>query len=175
MGDITIVIEAIELDRRISDRMIPIWKVNNVFDTKQYALRYLNTYCNELNNQSISAHIDYEILYIDHDPGFNIGKRYFILKDIIVYGDYIYDYIYNLVLYENHSLCKPYGYNTLGWFSSKEWCYATKEWQIFKSIIEDHIVDGAIQDDTIKLFAPYDSCFMPYLYIHSYKIKRQED
>lgn len=171
---ITIIIEVIKPNESIN-RITPLWNIHCVCNTHHRAIQYLNEFKNSLQEANIESHIEYEeVLYIDLDNGFNIGERYYFLRDIIVYGDGIHEYVYHLVRYNGYIIDydKPYRCDSLGWFSSPTWAKQTKEWKIFYHLVSNNMISGTIYDDLIKLYGPYDICEMPSLVIHPYSIIR---
>lgn len=157
------------------NRITPLWNIHCVCITHNRAIQYLKEYKETLQKESIECHIDQEeILHIDLDRGFNIGRRYYFLRDIIVYGDGIHEYVYHLIRYNGYIIDydKPYRYDSLGWFGSSIWAKQTKEWKIFCYLISRHMISGEICDDQIKLYGPYDIFEMPSLVIHTHFIIR---
>ena len=165
-------VEVLYVDKSITNRITPLWKIHCVCKTKDIAIDYLHYYSEQLKEIFISSHVHNEILYIDHDAGFNIGKRFYILRNIVVYGDDIHDYVYHLIRYNGYEndYDKPYRYDSLGWFSSAMWGKQTKEWKIYSYLIEHGMIGGRIFHDHIRLDSPYDVFEMPKLYIEKHKI-----
>ena len=69
-----------------------------------------------------------------------------------------------------YNINKPYGYDTLGWYSNIQYAKMTKEWQTYATLISSHGIDGDIRENEIKLYGPYDCHFMPNLFIEEYRI-----
>ena len=170
---IYIIIEAIEINKAISLRDIPQWKIRAACIDRASALQWLYEYMQELSKQCIISHIDNEILFIDEDRGFNIGKRYLFPKEVVVYGPYIEDNVYHLVRYTGHDRRKPYGYDTLGWYTDSLIAKYTKEWQILSALIHTERIAGLVLENEIKLYGPYGCEHMLNLFIECYPVYRR--
>lgn len=170
----TILLECIEYDMRITKRITPFYNVHSVYASHQGAVRALKRIQKKYDKLSINSDYEDGFLVISDVPGRALTKIWYKLVQSTLYGDSIQDVVYNLRKFNGYirDQDKPFRYDNLGWFSSPYWGKATKEWQIMRHIITTNdLVDGMELDLEIKIFGPYDSTDLnPSLALVPYKL-----
>lgn len=171
----TLIIEVLQIDNRLSKRITPFFNVVSVYKSYNDALSELYRLRDLYNTNNVSCSIIGDSLVISNDPSRGFAKISYELRNETLYGNHISNTVYNLIRFNGYIVDqdKPYRYDNLGWFCDMEIAKSTKEWKIMRHILSANpLVDEFESDNEIRIYGPYGCCDTnPCLVIKPYEIK----